>query len=157
MSPEIKLLLGNLDEAYDQPAWHGPNLMDSLRDMTAAQADWRGQPNGHRIVEFVVHCAWWKYAARQYLLGAPLDTFPLAGKDWFELPEPLSEDAWNEYLQLLADQHQLLRAVISDFAPERLAEKSGESPVAYGQLMCGVAAHDVYHAGQIQMMKGMNK
>lgn len=157
MTLEIELLLQNLDEGYDQQAWHGPNLMDTLRDVTAQQADWRVRPDGHRLIEIVVHCAYWKYAGRCYLLGLPLDTFPLAGENWCELSEPTREEDWQTVLELLADQHRQLRQAISECAPERLLAKPTDSPITIGQLLRGVAAHDVYHAGQIQMIKGAHQ
>lgn len=157
MSAEIEYLLCLMDEGYDQRSWYGPNLMDGIRDLTAEQADWRGRPDGHRIVDIVVHCAYWKYAGRCYLLGLPLDTFPVEGKDWCVIPDPLPAANWKEYLQLLADQHQQACEAIRSFPSDRLSESPADSPITFGQLLRGVATHDVYHAGQIQMILGAHK
>jgi hypothetical protein len=142
-----------LDEGYDKKAWHGPNLKGSIRGLSAAQAAWRPHPNRHSIAENVVHCAYWKYAVRRRLCGEKRGSFPLKGSNWFAVPETLSESSWREFTALLESQHRLLRAEIALFPIERLHElpEGGKVPFA-GQLL-GIAAHDVYHAGQIQLLK----
>ena len=150
---ERALLLRMLDEGYDKKAWHGPNLKGSIRGLSAEQAAWRPHPNRHSIAENVVHCAYWKYAVRRRLCGEKRGSFPLKGSNWFALPEPLSESTWRELTALLENQHRLLRAEVVAFPIERLDEVPEGGKVSFASQLLGIAAHDVYHAGQIQLLK----
>src|SRR6516165_3268669 len=91
LDPLIFLLLRNLDQAYDQKAWHGPNLRGAIRRVDAAEASWHFHPKRHSIADIVVHCAYWKYAVRRRLRGGKRGSFALKGSNWFSLPAQLSE------------------------------------------------------------------
>ncbi len=152
-TPEIELLLQLLDQAYDRKAWHGPNLKASLRRVTAAEAAWRPAPGRRCIAEIAVHCAYWKYAARRRLTGGKRGSFALKGSNWFTLPDPLDEPTWREYLTLLDTMHRELRAIVAGLPPKLLPVVPKGSRVTNLALIEGIAAHDLYHAGQVQVLK----
>ncbi|MBI5085298.1 MAG: DinB family protein [Acidobacteria bacterium] len=141
------LLLAGLDEAFDRKSWHGTNLRGSLRALTAAQAAWRPAPGRHSAWELALHCAYWKYGARRRLTGEKRGGFPLKGSNFFPLPATPDQAAWKQAMRLLADQHAALRATVAS-----LPAKTLRTPAAR-RLIRGIAAHDLYHAGQIQLLK----
>lgn len=149
----IAILLQLLDQAYNRKAWHGPNLKGSLRRVTAEQAVWRVIPGRHSIAEIAVHCAYWKYAARRRLLGEKRGSFPLKGSNWFTVPDPLDEKTWKSYLILLETYHRKLREAIAELSPLQLNIVPLGSRVTNLVLIEGIAAHDIYHAGQVQLIK----
>src|SRR2546423_5391486 len=106
------LILALLNEAYDKRTWHGPNLKQSIRGVSAKQAAWRPAPGRHNIWEFTVHAAYWKYVVRRKLTGEKRGSFPLKGSNFFERPLECSEAAWRQDTRLLVTQHQDLRRVI---------------------------------------------
>ena len=150
---EIPLLLGMLDEAYSVKTWHGPNLKGSLRGLTAATAAWKPGPKRHSIWEIAVHAAYWKYVARRRLLGEKRGSFALKGSNWFARPLDLSEKAWKDDLALLDEEHARLREAVAGLKPASLSFTPATSKVSNLRLICGIANHDVYHAGQIQLLK----
>jgi hypothetical protein len=139
--------LALIDEAYDRKAWHGTTLRGSLRGVTAAQAAWRPGKGRHNIWEIAVHAAYWKYAVARRLTGARRGSFALKGSNWLDAPDPPTETQWREVLTLLGVQHRQLRGIIEGLDPADLSAK----PRAF--LVRGIAAHDLYHAGQIQLLK----
>ena len=141
-----ELLIDGIDEGYLRKAWHGPTLRGALRGVTAPQASWRSEPRRHNIWELTLHCAYWKYAVRRKLTGERRGSFARPGSNWFPLPPP-TENAWRADLQLLADEHRALRSAIEGWSVARV-----ERAV---RLIRGIAYHDVYHAGQIQLLKRM--
>ncbi|HUK13147.1 MAG TPA: DinB family protein [Thermoanaerobaculaceae bacterium] len=148
---EVGLLLGLIDEAYDRPAWHGPNLRGALRGLTAEAAAWRPAPERHSIWEIVVHCAYWKYAVRRRLTGeGARGSFPRAGSNWPRLPAALDRAAWRADLELLDEEHRLLREAVAGFPARRLSERHGKHTAA--RLIRGIGAHDLYHAGQVRLL-----
>ena len=64
-----------------------------------------------------------------------------------------SEKAWRDDLALLDDEHGRLREVVASLTPAALRFTPATSKVSNLALICGVANHDVYHAGQIQLLK----
>lgn len=155
--PEIQLLLRLLDEAYEKQAWHGPNLRGSLRGLTFRDAAPRPARGRHNIWELTVHAAYWKYVVRRRLTGERRGSFPLKGSNWFERPIQSTSLAWKKDLKLLDEQHRLLRAVIEKLPPERLYQKSAGSSQPNIAIVQGIAAHDFYHAGQIQLIKRLTR
>ncbi len=153
MTP-IDLLLDGLDEAYDRQAWHGTNLRGALRGVTDAQAGWRPAPDRHSIRELAVHAAYWKYAARRRLAGDARGTFALKGSNWF--PNDPAR-TWASEVALLAAEHRALRAVVARLTPADLGRQVGRGRVTVAYLVRGIAAHDLYHAGQIQLLKRLQR
>lgn len=151
--PEIEHLLGLIDEGYTRAAWHGPNLRGSLRGVSARVAAARPAAGRHNIWEIAVHAAYWKYTVRRRLLGEKRGSFALPGSNWFERPVDRSERAWRSDVALLESEHRLLREAISAIPPEELDRRARGSRTIVRRLIAGIALHDVYHAGQIQLLK----
>lgn len=141
------LLLGLLDEAYEKQAWHGPNLKGSLRGVRPAQAALRPARGRHSIRELALHAAYWKYAVWRRLTGVKRGSFPLEGSNWFPRPDTPSPREWKRDRALLDEQHRKLRAAV---AALRAPTASQERQIR------GVAAHDIYHTGQIQYVKRLS-
>ncbi len=152
-APEISLLLRIVDEGYEKKAWHGPNLRGSIRGLGFREASWRPATNRHNIWEIVVHAAYWKYIVRRRLLGDKRGLFPLKGSNWFVRPENLSPEAWRSDVALLEELHRGMRTAIAGLSPRDLGKIPPGSKVSNAAIISGIAAHDVYHAGQIQLLK----
>lgn len=149
----IEMLLRQIDQAYDRKSWHGTNLRGSLRGVLPARAAWRPAPERHNIWELAVHAAYWKYAAWRRLAGAPRSSFPLAGSNWFVRPEAATETAWRADLALLAEMHHRFREAVASMPPRDLSRIPRGAKTTTADLIAGMIAHDVYHAGQIQLLK----
>ena len=154
---EISLLLRILDEAYEKKAWHGPNLKGAFRGLDPSVAEWRPHSARHSIVENVVHCDYWKYAVRRRLTGEKRGSFSIKGSNWFPIASPIGEATWRGYAALLDREHRALRETIAAFPPGRLADFPEGGKVPFITQIYGVALHDVYHAGQIQLLKRLRE
>ena len=159
MSPEIAQLLAILDQAFNKPSWHGTNLRGSLRRVSPAQAAWRPSTRRHNIWELAVHAAYWKYAAARRFTGGARGSFPLKGSNWFPRPEAGTgaDAAWRRDLQLLDEMHDALRSAVMQLSPRDLQKIPPGKKVSNFALISGAAAHDLYHAGQIQLLKRLAK
>ena len=152
-SRDVRPLLAIIDQAYDRRSWHGTNLRGSIRRVTPAQVAWRPAQGRHNVWEIVVHSAYWKYAVWRRLTGERRGSFPLKGSDWFARPDEFDARAWQADVALLGRMHAELRAAVAALAPDRLGRRAPGSPFSFGDLVAGAAAHDLYHAGQIQLLK----
>jgi DinB family protein len=155
--PDLNQLLAILDQAYDHRSWHGTNLRGSSRGLSLQQAAWRPARGRHNIWELVVHSAYWKYAARRRLTGEARQSFPVKGSNWFARPVETTEKAWRSDIALLDEMHRRLRDAIGRFPPTKLHHKNGGSTDTNFSLIAGVAAHDLYHAGQVQLLKALER
>jgi hypothetical protein len=154
---QIRTYLHLIDEAYEKQAWHGPNLLGSIRGLTSKQAAWRPARKRHNIWEIVVHAAYWKYIVRRRLLNGKKGTFPLKGSNWIKRPAEKTEKAWREDIRLLHQTHCALRETIAKVKPSELNKKPSGSKFTNAFIISGIAYHDVYHAGQIQLLKRLMK
>lgn len=151
---ELQLLLRMLDDAFHGPSWHGPALRGSLRGLTAGRAVARPHSERHNIWEQMLHAAYWKYTVYRRLRGEKRGSFPLAGSNWFERADASDTSGWRRELALLDSMHQQLIAAVGALPVERLREPIGRSgKLNHEQLIRGIALHDIYHAGQIQLLK----
>ncbi len=156
MSPEITQLIAILDQAYNKTSWHGTNLRGSLRRVTPAQAAWRPSPQRHNIWEIVVHAAYWKYAAARRFTGGARGSFPHKGSNWFLRPVESHipvDQSWKADVDLLDAMHDGLRDAVMRLSAKDLYRTPPGKKVNNFALLSGAAAHDVYHAGQIQLLK----
>jgi hypothetical protein len=149
----IALLLRILDQAFDQKGWHGTTLRGALRGVTSDEALWRPGPGRHNIWELTVHAAYWKYVVRRRLAGDPVGSFERKPSNWPAIPDPADTRAWKADIRLLEAEHGRLRQTISTLSPRGLRDRSPKGVWTNAEEIHGVAAHDLYHTGQIQLIK----
>jgi len=125
------LLVDVLDRGFDKRSWHGANLKGAIRGLRAADAA-RRVPGRKCAWEQVLHAAYWKHRVLKRLVGP--EKFPRKGSNWPALPVETTEDAWRADVALLRDINARLDAKTM-------------------WLIEGAAAHDVYHAGQIKLLR----
>lgn len=159
-SPEIQLLLAFIDQGFHKVSWHGPTLRGSLRGVSVKDASFRPAPNRHNIWEHVVHAAYWKYIVRRRILGEQRGSFPITGSNWILRPQPQrglhDERAWRADVKMLEDMHAGLREAVAAQSPKTLHRplRGVRNPrITPAWLITGVAMHDIYHAGQIGLLK----
>jgi hypothetical protein len=141
-----------LDEGYSKKTWHGPNLRQSLKGVSAKQAAWRPGRGRHNIWELAIHAAYWKYAVRRRIDGGQRGGFVRKGHNFFSRPEQgkASESAWRADRALLENEHRAMVESIRKLLKSPQGKKS--LPMLYG-----VAFHDVYHAGQIRLLRRLQE
>ena len=146
MKAEVRLLLELLDEAFDRKSWHGPNLRGSMRGVSARQAAWRPKPRAHNIWELTLHAAYWKYVVRRRITGEKRGSFVLTGSNFFSRPVEMTDQAWHADIEILEAEHRKLRDAVASLPA------SNHNPETF-HLIRGAAAHDLYHAGQIRLLR----
>lgn len=121
--------------------------------MTPALAAWRPAVGRHNIWELIVHAAYWKYVTWRRLTGAKRGSFPVKGSNFISRPSEQTTRALRDDLALLDKMHRLLRGAAAAVRPGDLDKASAQRGMTKRALLTGVAAHDLYHAGQIQLLK----
>lgn len=151
---EVERIRDQCRRAFDGEAWHGPSVLQLLNGITAQQAASHPIPGAHSIWELTLHIAAWESACRRRLEG---DRAQLTdAEDWQPIND-MSEAAWESTKQSLIENHRELLNAIGKLDESRLNEpiiKDPNTPFSsvYVTLHGGVQ-HDLYHAGQIAMLK----
>lgn len=154
MSPQGRLLVDVVDHAFTGRSWHGATLTGALRGVSPARALWRPRRNRHSIWELVLHAAYWKYVVRCRLTGArPPEGFARKPSNWPKAPSRPDARQWRADVRLLKEMHAELRTAVAALPVRKLKTRSPAGTWRYDELIYGVAAHDLYHTGQIQLLK----
>jgi uncharacterized damage-inducible protein DinB len=154
-SPFIDLLAWNLQPPPGRKNWHGgPSPLGALRGVTAAQAAWRATPRRKSIWELALHIAYWKYTVRRHLETGERPRFPRTPANFPDQPQSADDAAWARDVALLRAEHEGLVASLRTLDSARLDDiPPGGRRWTYGELVLGIATHDAYHTGQIQLLK----
>ncbi len=151
-------LLADLRRIYEGNAWHGPSVLEAIRDVTAAQAAARPVQDGHSIYELTHHIAAWIGETTSRLQGNPPGN-PADG-DFPPRTTKVDNAAWADVRTRLERRQAELLEAVAGFDPGRLDEavdpknrKDTSGPVSFRALLSGVAQHSAYHAGQIGLLK----
>ena len=153
--PETAGIADQLRRAFYGDAWHGDSLFEILDGVTAAQGAARAVKNAHSIWELVLHIAAWDGAVRRRMTGVALE---LADETNFPPVTDTSDESWRKALAHLRRVHNELIEAVEKFPEARLAEqvpgKKGAHYTFY-YMLHGLAQHELYHAGQIALLKKM--
>ena len=148
---ETARLADQLERAFRGGSWHGPSVLQALEGVDAERASRRPLTDAHSIWEIAVHIGTWMEVTRQRVLGEEAST-PADERDWAAI-EDQSEQAWRETLAALEEGQRSLQAVVRELGDARLDDPvPGSDPTVRG-LLLGVLQHNVYHAGQISVLK----
>lgn len=151
---ETLRIIDLINDTYEsEEAWHGPSLVASLRDVSPAVAEARLTPNTHSIAEIVYHITTWRIFVSRKLQGDKEFDIRTADKDWkvFGMVDEFEWETLQMELSLSQDELvTLLEQMEDDSYLEELVPGKNYS---YYTLLHGIIHHDLYHAGQISLIK----
>jgi uncharacterized damage-inducible protein DinB len=142
-------------EVKGQP-WHGPSLTSILDGVTVAQAA-RKTSDAHSIWEILLHMTGWKREVTRRALGN-VAAEPAQG-DWPTIGNA-TDSRWRAAQEDYMRAHEELLDVLRALTEAQLAARvPGDSAAFIGAglsvtaTLWGLVQHDVYHAGQIAILK----
>ena len=148
---EIRRINDQLKRAFEGKAWHGPSVSEVLAGVTAEQAAAHPISGAHSIWQIALHIATWERVGRRRLEEAsPIEVSD--EEDWPAVGDT-TDAAWANTLEELRRNHEALRASIRQLDETRLDEIVPGTQYSFYFLLHGVIQHDLYHAGQIALLK----
>jgi uncharacterized damage-inducible protein DinB len=147
MTTEIERIARLLEKTFEKQPWYGSSVMEILKDIDENIVD-KSIGQTHCISQLVQHMIVWR----------TFTTKRLQGDDDFKVTEQLNfpkSESWDKTkAQLVESQTKLIEAV-KNFPETRLGEivPNGEYKYTYYTLLHGIIQHDVYHLGQIALLK----
>ena len=147
---EINRILDQMDRAYSGEAWHGPDVKQLLEGLSADDAAKHPVPGAHSIWGLVNHMAAWNSIVQRKSQGeVPEVTTEI---DWPPVWEA-SEIAWKRALENLAESRTRLRNYVKTLRDDQLDGPILRENYSRYVLLHGLIQHDLYHAGQIAILK----
>jgi uncharacterized damage-inducible protein DinB len=147
---EPALIAEQLRRAFEGNAWHGPALLELLEDMDAALAFAKPLPDVHSIWELVLHVAVWDAVACRRLAGEKCQPEGIA--NFPVVPKP-TEAAWRKVVAHAKRTHDVLVKTVEALPESRLRERVPGKRYDFYHMLHGVAQHELYHTGQIAILK----
>ena len=145
----IERILIQLNAAYGGPAWHGPSLRELLDGVTEEQARARPVANAHTILELVVHIRAWMDAVSERLAGSEREL--TTEEDWSDV----AQTSWPVVLEELDHAESRVCDAVARLRPEDLDKNVAGKKYSVYVLVHGLVQHNLYHAGQIALLKKM--
>jgi uncharacterized damage-inducible protein DinB len=147
---EEEHLADQLKKAFEGGAWHGPSVKEALLNISSLNANARPIKHVHSIWEIVLHLNAWHDAVRKRLIGLTVNLSD--EEDWPPIKN-VSEFAWTTAVENLGKSMNNLLKTISDFDESKLHDIIPGLNYTNYFLICGLIQHDIYHAGQIALLK----
>lgn len=147
---ETQRIVDQLDRAMNGEAWHGPHLEELLKDVSAAQAAAYPVHGAHSIWELVNHIAAWNLILASRASGIAVNV--TTEQDWPPVTDT-SAASWKKALETLRSARAELSGNVEKMTDAQLDNIApGKDHTLYVMLHGGVQ-HDLYHAGQIAVLK----
>jgi len=139
-----------LRRAFEGSAWHGPALFELLEDVDAATAAAKPFSKVHSIWELVLHIAAWDGAGLRRLSGKKCQ---LKGPANFPPVSAVTEAAWREAIAKTKGTHDALVKTVAALSDAQLRDQVPGKRYDFYHMLHGIAQHELYHAGQIAILK----
>jgi uncharacterized damage-inducible protein DinB len=151
MSRELQRIEAQLRRSFEGEAWHGPSVLEALEGVSAEAAGEHPIAGAHSIWELVLHLGGTYRLVLRRLEGDDRQLTP--DEDWPPVPAP-TPAGWQETIAELRALNERLRRAVLAFDTDRLDLPVVATPTytAYTQFI-GITQHDLYHAGQIVLLK----
>ena len=149
MANEINRILKLFADLQHGDCWIGVNYKEVLHGVDAAKAAQTISEGGNNIWMLVSHLVYWRTTVVNRLTGSDN---PPPFKD-FSLPAELNEITWKQTLHDFEAAYHLLRNAIHHFNEDNLYKPSPKKEQTYYELILGCLQHDVYHMGQMMLLK----
>ncbi len=150
---ETARLSDQIRRAFDGDAWHGDSVIELLQGVDAKMAAAHPIKNAHSIWELLLHIAAWDRAVVTRMGGTAVQP---TGDDNFPPVKDTSEAAWGKAIEHVKQTHNQLVNAVAAFPDSRLQEQvPGKTQSYYNffYLFSGIVQHELYHAGQIALLK----
>ena len=147
---EAGRIADQLRRAFDGSAWHGPALLELLKDVDACAAAAKPLPDVHSIWELVLHIAVWDEAGLRRLSGEKWQPVGLAN---FPAVTAVTEAAWRKAIAATKRTHESLVKTVAGLPESRLRDRCPGKRYDFYHLLHGIAQHELYHAGQVAILK----
>ncbi len=147
---EAKQLAAQIEMLFTGPVWIDVTIMDTLKNISAAQAAAKPFNNANSIWQIVNHCIDWRFNLCERIQGKS----PMAGEANYFIPvKNTTEKAWKTTLKEFEKSQNELVKLVKAMSDKKLNTEQGKYKVTFRNFIHGIIQHDAYHLGQIVILK----
>ena len=150
-------IINQLEEIYSGRPWYGDSFTDIFNNISTDDAVRKPPTVSHSIVELIYHIITWRQFVIKQLQGdREFDVKQNDKNDWRELNYG-DENLWKNALSEFDRTHRSLISELDNFNDNSLTELAPLRNYTYEFLLTGLIQHDMYHLGQISLIKSILK
>jgi hypothetical protein len=147
---EVKFLIDQIKTTFNGDSWHGPSLMRTLKGVDMEEARQRPLGERHTIWELVDHMTFWLSEVNKTLRGEAIVS-STSVKDW--PPMGKTEEEWEKSVKGLEYEVNTLIEQLDQWSNEMLERTVPGANYNFRQMLHGVLHHNLYHSGQIAILR----
>lgn len=147
---EVKFLRDQIETTFKGDSWHGPNLMKTLKGIDHKQAKKRIIDDRHTIWELTDHTSFWMEEVCKSIKDHA-QMKPDMENNWPKMGS--SEEDWQRSVKRLETSVNMVLEALLDWKEEDLHTLVPGETYTFKQMLHGVVHHNLYHAGQINLLK----
>ena len=147
---EVKFVMDQLMTTFSGDSWHGPSVMKNLEGVTADEASERPLGERHTVWELTDHMTFWLEETLKALRAKEVPK-PDKVMDWPRMG--VGEEQWSQSVKRLEAAVNMLIDELAGWSTKDLEKMVGGADYSYRQMLHGVVHHNLYHAGQIAVLK----
>jgi uncharacterized damage-inducible protein DinB len=145
----VQALMAHFDSVFEGPNGDYPAVLEALAGLTAAKAAWKPAPECNSIWQIVEHLT----ASKEW----QIEVLEKGQADVAAWTQPAGdENAWQAAMRQLKDAHARQRVILGQLSPDDLFKfPDPDWKKTQLELLLSSAAHEAYHGGQIDYLKGL--
>ncbi|MCW4012631.1 MAG: DinB family protein [Candidatus Bathyarchaeota archaeon] len=147
---EVKFLRDQIETTYKGDSWHGPNLVNTLKDIDYKQAMKRPIEHRHTIWELTDHTSFWMEEIWKSIRDHK-GLEPDMDENWPEMGA--TEEEWKQSVARLEASVNMVLDALAMWRDEELYELVPGEKYTFKQMLHGMVHHNLYHAGQINLLR----
>jgi len=146
---QVRFIIDQIKRTFKGYSWLDPSLMKTLEDVDAKDADKKLHSASHSIWELVLHITEWNKRALETLREGKMPNI----NDTEVWPNTHTMDSWETTKEELEKTVNLLLNELMEWDNDQILSKIDDSDVTYKELLHGILQHNLYHTGQIALLK----
>ena len=147
---EVKFLRDQIETTFKGDSWHGPSLMKTLDGVDLEQATARPLVERHTIWELVDHTTFWLEAILAALKDKAMPD-PAKEENWPQMGS--TEEQWSQSIMRLEAAVNMVLDELVGWSNEDMERTVPGKDYSFKQMLHGAVHHNLYHAGQISILK----
>lgn len=144
-------LISLLNAGFHGGAWHGPSLLELTKGLKVKVAAYKAG-NIHTIAELIYHITSWRLFAIKKVQGDALYNIENDKMNFGEIQKVDEFELETLMMELTLSQDELTRA-LENKDDRFLLEIVPGAEYTFDTLLHGIIQHDIYHSGQIAIIK----
>jgi heme-degrading monooxygenase HmoA/uncharacterized damage-inducible protein DinB len=152
----IKSYIRQLRQLYEGGSWQQESFLEKLKDIDDASAFREPLPGLNTIAGLVWHCTYWKTVLIERMKGNHGYREATMQQLNFLPPDELHKKGWQRIKDDFEKTHTTLVAMLMPL-PDDFLLTEYQPGFTYEHHLEGIVQHDIYHLGQIGLVKRMIK